>query len=682
MNFSRRSLPFLLLLITASFAATDTITLETLTVQGQRPTDPSASVTAAQVAVQKPMDLAEVLARELPAVSLVRKGPLAGDFLLRGLGRDNVRLSLDGMTVHGACPNRMDPPAFHVSSQQIERVAVRRGPFDLEDGGTIGGVVRLGTPACCDTPEALSLFAGSFGYHAASASERTFVADTTLSASIAWQQGDVYRDGSGQRFTELPGLNYRPAEYDRRAFAVIQSEAKLATDLGGAGLLDLRGGYHRATDVLYPGLRMDARLDESWRTGATWALLPPNLPAVKKLTVEATASGVFHDMRDNFRTSSAAPVWSARGWMMRTLAWTQSVKLKAVAEAISGKWTFRYGAGADERTWKADNVVMTKTNAMLPDVVADTVGAFALGSLDHETWGVELAARLDTAHSRARGDLAFVQAAQGTTANARTDTLPSAYVLAHRSAGPVRFYAGLGHAARAPDPQERYQNLDHPTGGDWVGDPRLSPVQTTEGQAGVAATVGHWTVRASAFHAWLSDYIYLARLTPAAGSTANPANTKTYLGIDARLGGGDLAVTWHPAPAWTFDLGLATQRGVKRDLAPGNSSRVLGEIPEVQIRAAAQWTGANWSARLQWQGAPRQTRVDPGLGETSVAGWGTLATSVGWRLRKEFEIAVGVENLLDRTYTLHNAYTRDPFAAGVVVPEPGRFVYVRLAWRR
>lgn len=666
----------------APAAAAEIVVLDEFPVSGAGPAGQAAPLQADRIAIHKPLDLAEALARELPAVSLVRKGPLGGDFLLRGLGRDNLRVTLDGMSVHGACPNRMDPPAFHVSSQQVATVAARRGPFDVEEGGTVGGTIRVGTLPCCDTPQAIAAFLGGFDYRSASVSTRTHPGETTLSASAAWQQGGVYRDGDGRRFTELPGLNYRDEARDSNAFTVVQTEAKLTTFLG-AGLLDLRAGYHRATDVLYPGLRMDAALDESWRSGATWTWQPAALPAVHKLVVEVSATGVYHDMRDDRRTSSAVPAWSVRGWMMRTLALTASAKLRATAETSAGDWTIRYGGGAERREWKADNLIGAKANPMLPDVVADTAGAFALAELNRPEWGLELAGRLDLTRSRARGDLSFVQAAHGIRViNTRTDALPAAYLLAHRTLGAARLYAGLGHAERAPDPQERYQNLDHPAAGDWVGDPRLDPVRTTEMQVGAALSLGAWTVRASAFHAWLGDYITLARLRPAASSTANPDNTKTYVGLDARLWGGDFTASWQIAPQWSFDFGLAAQQGVKRDLAPGNPSRVLGEIPAFQARTAVQWTGARWSTRLQWQGAPRQSRVDTGLGEHAIPGWGTLGLTVAWKPREDLELSVGAENLLDHAYTLHNAYTRDPFAAGIAVPEPGRFLFVRLSWRR
>ena len=71
----------------------------------------------------------------------------------------------------------------------------------------------------------------------------------------------------------------------------------------------------------------------------------------------------------------------------------------------------RYGIDASERVWKADNLIMNAFNPMLPDVLARGAGAFAVASREGEDWGWEAGGRLDTGRTRARGSLAFVQAA-------------------------------------------------------------------------------------------------------------------------------------------------------------------------------------------------------------------------------------------------------------------------------
>ncbi|RME68843.1 MAG: TonB-dependent receptor [Verrucomicrobia bacterium] len=666
-----------------SMQGAETVVLDEFPVTGETLLRGSSAVTQAQITLSKPVDIAEVLAGQTPSVGFVRKGPVAGDFVLRGLGRDNVQVAVDGCAMHGACPNRMDPPAFHVSAQQIERIVVRSGPFNVEHGGTVGGSVRIETRSIGDaTAAGAAAYAGSWGYYSGMAHGGGRLGALRANGGISLQQGGVYRDGDGTRFTELAGTNFRPEYRETTAFRIFQLQGRATYEAGEAGEVTLAGGFNRSSDVLYPGLKMDTLRDESWRASAAWSRAIDG-GLFSRITVEGHFSGVYHDMRDSFRLTATNPMFSGRGFMMRTLAWSRTAELRAIGEGTWSGGTLRAGLDHSERRWDADNLVMVQANDMLPDVLVRRTGAFVANTWEREGTSVETGVRLDLATAKARGDLAFTQAAHGTTTNRRRDGLTSAYVLAQRAiADGWRAYAGLGHGQRLPDPQERYFNLNRPMmRGDWVGNPDLDPVRATEVQAGIAGAAGTWTVKGSLFHSWLNDYVYLARLEPAPGSPANPANTRSYRNIDARLFGAELTATWMPAEAWRAEFGAAFQRGTRDRSLPGNTSDVLGEVPETKLRAALEWTPGEWRLRAAVAGAFDQDRVDPDLAEVPVDGWMTVDVLVSRQIGAAWLVTVGCENLFDETYRLHNAYLRDPFAAGVVVNEPGRFLYMRASWR-
>lgn len=125
-----------------------------------------------------------------------------------------------------ACPNRMDPPAFHVSSQQIESVEVRTGPFSVDGGASIGGRVAVQTksPSSEDETEAYG-YAGSFDYWAGGLSGGWQLSENDrLTAGLHHQRGGVYEDGDGVRFTELAGTNYLDDRSGEDAFRVCHAE--------------------------------------------------------------------------------------------------------------------------------------------------------------------------------------------------------------------------------------------------------------------------------------------------------------------------------------------------------------------------------------------------------------------------------------------------------------------------
>ncbi|HKK18161.1 MAG TPA: TonB-dependent receptor plug domain-containing protein, partial [Opitutales bacterium] len=247
----------------------------------------------------KPMDLAAILSSELPAAALSRRGPLAGDLVLRGLSRDNVLITVDNNKTYCACPNRMDPPAFHVSSQQVESVEVRTGPFSVDGGASIGGHVAVSTKSP-DNEDASEVYgyAGSFDYRAGGFSGGWQVSERNrLAAGLHHQRGGVFKDGDGARFTELAGTNYLDDRRGEDAFRVTTLEAKLEHELNPETSLKLNFGYQDASDVLYPGLRMDAPKDRMHR-GAIELQKEAKLDWADYWEAGLAFSGVDHLMDD------------------------------------------------------------------------------------------------------------------------------------------------------------------------------------------------------------------------------------------------------------------------------------------------------------------------------------------------------------------------------------------------
>jgi hypothetical protein len=88
---------------------------------------PHDSLEASELRESGARDLGEALAGK-PGVWKVRKGGIANDVVLRGFREDDLTVLIDGARVAGACPNRMDPPAFHLDFAEVDRVEVGPRP--------------------------------------------------------------------------------------------------------------------------------------------------------------------------------------------------------------------------------------------------------------------------------------------------------------------------------------------------------------------------------------------------------------------------------------------------------------------------------------------------------------------------------------------------------------------------
>lgn len=637
---------------------------------------PDADIHRSRISSAKPVDLAAILSSQLPEAALTRKGPLAGDIVLRGFSRDNVIITVDDNKTFCACPNRMDPPAFHVSSQQIETISVRSGPFSVDQGGSVGGTVAVQTTAPSTTAFLRGYgYYGSYDYLAGGMTMGYPLSDS-LSAlgGFYHQRGGVYEDGSGVRFTQLPGSNYQAEFVDETAFDVFTAEAKAAYKLGEKGSVVVNYAIQDARDVLYPGLRMDAPSDTMNRASVALRL-PIDSAIADELEGSLAFSHVDHDMQDSFRTSAnnMGGAFVARGYFMRTQAKSAYVGGRLeLSKSLEADTYVRYGADVKRRYWDANNIIGNMRNDMLPDTLTESVGIWSVYEYRSGEWAFESGMRLDISRSKARESIAFLQGVRGTSTNHRSDVLPSVYALVSRDMTPsLNSFAGLGLASRTPDPQERYMNLNRPAANsDWVGNPDLDPVYNLEAQGGMRWNSLKWDAQITAFHAWLMDYVYLARLNVGAGATS-------YENIDARLYGLSMDAGWNALDCLRIEAGLAWQEGVKESRPTNATNNVLSEVPPLRARLAALFNFEDLSIKAEVQHQDDFDRVDADLGEVSLPGWTVLNLASSYRLNEQVSLSMGVDNVLDRTYAVSNAFVRDPFRSSVVVNEPGRFWFMR-----
>ena len=232
--------------------------------------------------------------------------------------------------------------------------------------------------------------------------------------------------------------------------------------------------------------------------------------------------------------------------------------------------------------------------------------------------------------------------------------------------------ARLGSAERAPDPQERYFALRR-MGTDWVGNPGLAPPRQTQLDLGARFHSDRLTIDFTGWMARLDDALTVvdgARLEMVPGVMNGHA--RTYINHDSRMWGAEATAFAPLGKSLALQAKVAWLRG-SRDLAPrsGIVDRDLPELPPFSGHLALRWEPGRWYAELEGVAAAEQARVDSGLQETPTPAWAIGNLRAGVELGR-FWLLGGIENLFDRSYREHLSYQRDPFRAGVAVPEPGR----------
>lgn len=660
--------------------------VEEIEVKGRRPTR-SSSLEVREVRETAARDVGEAL-DGLAEIAKVRKAGIANDVVLRGLKKDDLAVLIDGQQLHGGCPSRMDPPAFHLDYAEVDRIEVKKGPYDVSHPGGLGGIVDVRTRGTRrpGLGTELNLNAGSFGAREASGVLAYEAGGGDGLVGAAYKAGEPFVSGDGRNFTLVPtasGARYRDTSGAQTAYDVRSAWGK-------AGIAPVEGhrleaSYTRqsSVDVLYPYLLMDGINDDTDRLNVQYALGPAGF--LRRGTAQAYWNRVRHDMDDRDRCSSAGTVAACSGtlprpYSMRTVARSSMLGAKLEAE-LEGGWL----AGTDFSARGWDNTttrvarMMGNTygdEASIPDVTTTGLGAFVQARRELSArFTLTAGARLDVYRSKAGIDRTALYATYRPGENlplSQTDLLPSGNVqLDFTAAQGATLFLGVGHGTRVPDPQERYMALAPMMAGAvaWVGNPGLRPTRNDEVDLGAKYASAGVLVKAQVFHSWLADYVSFVGIGPA-GSQA-----KTYTNVAARMYGGEASARLSLPLRLFASAGLSYTRG-ENDTTGGN----LAEIPPLKGVAALRWD-VRWAfVELEEVMAARQSRVDATIAEQPTGAWAITNVRLGgeWRGVKVF---AGVRNVLDRFYFEHLSFQRDPFTTGVKVPEPGRTLYVNAQYQ-
>lgn len=651
--------------------------LDTIDVDSASPLD---SLESSELRESGARDLGEALAGQ-PGLWKVRKGGIANDVVMRGFRDENLTVLVDGARVAGACPNRMDPPAFHIDFAEIDRVEVAPSAAKMAVQGSLAGLINVVTKKPgqgLDTE--VTMVAGSWEMINPSATVSWGTERFGVLGGLSHRSSAPFEDGSGRSLTEM--ANYSSAADGVDAYSVDSGWTRLYFSPGEEHELHLSYARQEASDVLYPGLLMDAVYDDTDRVTLGYRYEPEAPGLLRALRANAYATTVDHWMVDTLRTSAGS---APRGWSMGTDA--ETATYGASMEAELGELVL--GIEAYRRTWDA----WTEMAGMgymrqfsIPDVDVTAIGASArwrhrLGPAT----SLELGARYDYVETAADPDKAntdLYYAYHGTRDVSRADGDASLSArISHELAGGLTLGAGLSRTTRAPDARERYFGLKR-MGADWVGNPDVAPPTATSAEANLTWSGAAGVVTAAAWADWVDDFISLysaPRINMVPGVMNQVA--QSYANVDARLRGLSVDATV-PLSSTLFVSGSAAWvRGTKdRDSSLGLSSENLAEIPPATGRLGIRWQSPRYFAELEGVGALEQDQVDADLSEETTPGWGivNLKGGVSWR---HWRVMLIFDNIFDRSYHEHLSYQRNPFRSGFIVSEPGRSVSATVGWR-
>jgi iron complex outermembrane receptor protein len=674
-----KKLPLSLLLFTTLYATDNT--LEPIAVE-------ATVVTEVAQKAQTSADVAQALSDAVESIDLSRRSSIANDILIRGQKRDNIAIEVDGTKVYGACPNRMDPPVSHIVANQIDRVEVIEGPYDVTSFGTLSGGVKITTKQPSQKESAqVNLGFGSWNYKKFGFSATGGTQKVQFIVAASTESSDQYEDGDGktlaeqidsyqaQNSTTLIGNKdprLQPQYHDMPAYTKKSMMAKTNIKTFQNQELRLSITANRSENVLYANSKMDALYDDSNIYSVIYNI--DNLaPTFTNMNFEYYHSDVDHPMATDYRMASYGPLPAMKNWLKTDM---DGFKLKNNFE-IEG-YKLLIGLDASKRRWNGhyekennpyylpggagrksiDNAV-TKNNALFTKL-EKSFGSLHLsaGARVDDTIITNDSYRDNTYHSIGANLLATYQINKEN-----------------------KLFLGIGQAYRVPDARELYF-LD--SMGNLVGTPDLQDTRNREIDLGYELFSNDFTFKIKTFYSQLKDYIYYQK--DADNNAATP-DSNAFVNIDAKVYGAEVSASYFINDDTSFDFGASYKRGKKDAPLANQTDTDLADMAPLRAKAALNYEYASNSlATIEVRASRRWENVDSDNGEQIIAGWAVLNAKVKHALNKKFDFTIGVNNILNKTYAISNTYADLTLITGgttdiMLLNEPGRYIYTNLDFR-
>ena len=601
----------------------------------------------------KSADLAEALSKNVPSISIVRRSGIANDIILRGQKKDNINILLDDAKIYGACPNRMDPATSHVLSNNIQSVKVIEGPFDVENFGTLSGLVKVETKEPTkDVHGEINLNAGSFGYRKASGTVTGGTDKLKVLVSASTERSDQYKDGNGDTFAEqqiLKGMatTNQYSNKEQRAYEKQTVLTKAQYNVTDDSEIKLSYTANRSDNVLYPTGTMDADYDDSniYTVGYTTRNLGE---FSKQLDLDYYYSDVDHPMSTKLRNNGLTSYMTAH---YKTSIWGSKIKNSMeIADSL-----VTVGLDTSVRNWRGEMYntnVLTGARSMnsVPLASTDTTNKAVFSKVE-KSFGkldLEMGARYDYTDVDSSNILKEDKKYVGLNAN-----IFAIYNIDES----MKYFAGVGKSSRVPDARELYSS---------TGNSSLEQTENYEADLGFDKTIGNFNIKPKLFYSVLKDYIY---------------NTGTFGNIDAKIYGLNLTGLYAITDNFSFDYGMAYQKGKKDG---DYTDKDLAEIPPLKANIALNYELNNSKYTAELIAVDSWNDYDASAKEQELGGYAIVNLKYSNQLHKNVTLTLGVDNLFDKVYNSTNTYQDITYAIvnseRVLFNDPGRYGYVNLKY--
>lgn len=577
----------------------------------------------------------------------IKSGGTNGDVTFRGMFGSRIKILTDGTENLGACPARMDAPTSYIQPESFDRISVVKGPQTVQyanTGSAATVIFERQKPTLTDDKNyqgQASVLAGSFGRLDHNIEAVVGDSKKYMRINANRSESNSYEDGDGNKV---------PSSWERW-----NTDLALGWTPDEDTWVELTGGKADG-EAEYAGRTMDG--SQFARESLGLRVEKKNLsPVIKKLEGQVDYSYNDHIM-DNFslRTPPMTHDMNTHQMVSNPMAMQVTRRTLNSRLAMTSEWDkLSLITGVDSQLNKHGGSMSSPTMPSMNVAFREDMRFQSYGAFGEMTYRFNDAYKLVTG---ARIDQVKIDALK--LNDQRKETLPSAFIRLENQYPEhnAKSYIGLGYVERVPDYWELFSTAHGNTGMSKPTFNDLNTEKTLQLDLGYQYQHDALSVWTSAYAGLINDFILLSYHNhPKAGMGGHDHGSSFSAGaknVDATIAGAEAGIGYQFTDAIQADLSAMYAWGENTD-----THKPLPQIAPLEGRLNLRYVQDKYSLGLLWRAVAKQDRIS--LNQGNIVGYDTgesksfttLALNASYNIQKDLNLAVGVDNILDKTYTEH-----------------------------
>ncbi|MFA6946280.1 MAG: TonB-dependent receptor [Pedobacter sp.] len=609
----------------------------------------------------------DILSR-IEGVSLIRRGPIGMEPVLRAFSAGQINVVIDGMKFFGACTDKMDPVTIYTEPVNLKSIDIKYAGDGMAMGSAIGGSLNLKLAEAMINPE--KKFSGTIasGFYSAAAAIQNILALDYSSAKWAMRISGVYRKAGDYR----DGLS-RKVDFSQYEKANVSISTKYQLNKSSSLKADVL--IDDGWNIGYPALPMDVG-HAGARVGAITYRNNPAEGLIKDLETKVYVNSIRHTMDDTRRPF--VPIhMDMPGWSDTQGAYIQTQLRSRRKHSISMKLdSYHNRVKADMTMYPANSAPMYMLTWPLNHQTVTGLFVQDLISLNDKS-RIDFKVRMDAAFSKVADKMGQDQFA----VLGYDVSKPENGLLKNISAGYTRyldseftFYASAGYAERLPSTSERYgfylfNRMDNH---DYLGNPNLKNEQAINAELNIIYSGNNISLKLSGFTSLMQQYIIGQTQAGLSVMTIGADGVRAYNNISsARISGAESSLNYQFAnPHFLFNNTL------KWVLGRDNTGNPLPLIAPLKSVSGLRFTHQNLFIQAENEISAGQQKISSAFGEKPSPGFSIVNIRATYTFKfknSNLEFSAGAENLLDKAYYEHLDWGK--------MLRPGRNIYTMLSMK-